>query len=183
MQGTGRFIGSPRPLQAVAVLVPQLRDGARAHWMAALSQLLGQGPRNLERPAQRRLGVATRPWLQQRLQIRPERGIDLCQNLATRTRAANSPAARGQLRRVLLQLGELPDPYRNPLASDTGRRRHRRGSPRPNAFASYAAHNRIPRSSSTGANAPCFRRISSIRPARFPSVKQQTTPLISIMFP
>jgi hypothetical protein len=145
-------------LEAVPTRVQQLPDLLRAHGIPLHAQFVGELARTLRRPAQRRLGIATRDRVHERFEGRDHLGHRLF-----------DPRAPGPARRTATTSAALTPPRNssrparivvrdNPVARSTVAI-----PPSPNASASAPAHRRVRRSSMTGLRARNFvRTVSSV---------------------
>ena len=140
-------------LQAVAGLVQQQRHRPRPHAMILPRQFLGQPPRALAGPAQRRLGIAAGHRFQQRLQCRQQSRVGLRQRSppppGRRTRtacAARCGIGWSSSRNPAVIVGRDSPVAR--ATSDT--------PPQPSSRASAAAHCRRLRSSISGSSELIF---------------------------
>ena len=128
----GVAVGMRRPfaslaigLQAVSHLAQQRGHGPRPHRMISLRQFFGQTPGALASPAERRLGVATYPRLQQRLQSRQQPRVGFLQRWAT----APGPSHSGRLRDALWRwLVQFPQAGGDRGAGQTSRAGHQRNT-------------------------------------------------------
>ncbi len=115
-------------LQTVPCLVQQGGDSPRAHTFVLPRQFFSQTPRALAGPTERRLGVATRHRLHQRLQRGEQARVGFCHWSPTSSWLAYSRCLRRALCRRLLQ---FPQPDSNRRARQPGRAGYERYSTPP----------------------------------------------------
>src|SRR3989304_4038914 len=156
-------------LEAVTRLLQQRPHLPRTRPELPPPQFLGQSPRTLAGPGQRRLRVPPRRGLHQQLQRGQNPRLRLLDRLAP---GAGAPSTlRGKNRGRVHPLGlHFPDALVNRLAGQARRRRHRRDPPpaapavpppQPNDRASVAAHRLRNRSFIAGDRLSYFPRIHS----------------------
>ena len=112
-----------RVLRLPAGCIPPRAGGAasgpRPHRMISPRQFFGQPPGALASPAERRLGVATYPRLQQRLRRRQQPRVGFLQRWATAPRSSHPGRLRDALWRWFV---EFPQASGDRGAGQTGRR-------------------------------------------------------------
>ena len=128
------FLGLPVALEAVVEIAQQLADLRRTDGMVPLRQRRGQGPRTLTRPAEWRLGIAARLWVDQRFQRRHQIRVGHRDRFAPRTWATD--AARRHRRAAL----DLVDPLRDDPPRQAARPMHETDSAKPDGLGFAGGH-------------------------------------------
>ena len=114
-------------LKTEAEIVQQPSDDRRAHLVAHRLKLGGELVFALARPAQRRLGIASRRRVYERVEIAKQRGVLHDQRRPSSTRPTNALRTWRLLRRMLLQLREITNARTDSRPADSGRFQHRVG--------------------------------------------------------